>query len=424
MIGSFSKLRFLDNTKLLFWVYCFSTTFLVFFSFDAIEDWPNYLAQISIVVACAVPIGIVFIGFFKQLQGCKLFVYIVVITWVGVLNIYFSESRLESLKGMGLFLMSGVWILGVTSVVFRDRFYGRAFCWLCTFFLLLLIPWGVYEFCFAGSVSNQRINLFSGNPIPAGSLVILLSIGPILLIPNVKKSLKLFLMFLLIFAGVLVILIGQRGAILALALMLVLGGMSKYFKLWVYFFLLVSLLGLGFSFREKLPDLYYDKLVNWESLFIRLEYYRVAYQVVKEKPVFGLGYNSSINRFIPPGYKSKFFKTEEGLSFESLVTGVQVFDNIVLSLLGQAGSLFVLVYLLLFFYLFQISFRLARIRSETRFYVFWVGVIFFGFVVQSLTFDSLRYPHLNWIFHSILGLSLNFRTFIDKQPEKPDPIFN
>ena len=29
-----------------------------------------------------------------------------------------------------------------------------------------------------------------------------------------------------------------------------------------------------------------------------------------------------------------------------------------------------------------------------------------GFFIHSMTYDSLRFPNLNWIFHSILGVML------------------
>ena len=31
-------------------------------------------------------------------------------------------------------------------------------------------------------------------------------------------------------------------------------------------------------------------------------------------------------------------------------------------------------------------------------------IVLLGFLAHSMTFDSLKYPHLNWVFHSFLGL--------------------
>ena len=262
----------------------------------------------------------------------------------------------------------------------------------------------------------QRVQLFSENPIPAGSLLILLSVGPVLLLPHVEKCWRLPLTLLLVLGGVVILLIGQRGAILALLCMLVLGGLAKFKRFWIYPVFMVLLLGLGFSYKDKLPNLYYNKLVNWESVFIRLEYYRIAYQVVKEKPVFGIGFNAPIVRFIPPDYEAKYFRSDRGFSFNSVVAGVQTFDNMALCFFAEAGSLFALTYIFLFGCLFKRSFRLVGIGFGARFYIFGIGAIVIGFAVQSLTFDSLRYPHLNWVFHSILGVLANLDVLCDKDP--------
>ena len=420
MIFCISNTDFLKNTKLLIWLYCLSTVFMIFFSISAIKNWPNHWAQISIVVACMFP-GLMILA---SSDACRNndnssrydVMLILILFFLGGVNILLSEARWESLKGMGLFLMSGVWIYSVTRILFRKRFACKVFCWLCAFCFLVLIIWGGIEFYQGGGGLCQRVQLFSENPIPAGSLLILLSVGPVLLLPHVEKCWRLPLTLLLVLGGVVILLIGQRGAILALLCMLVLGGLAKFKRFWIYPVFMVLLLGLGFSYKDKLPNLYYNKLVNWESVFIRLEYYRIAYQVVKEKPVFGIGFNAPIVRFIPPDYEAKYFRSDRGFSFNSVVAGVQTFDNMILCFFAEAGSLFALTYIFLFGCLFKRSFRLVGIGFGARFYIFGIGAIVIGFAVQSLTFDSLRYPHLNWVFHSILGVLANLDVLCDKDP--------
>ena len=38
-------------------------------------------------------------------------------------------------------------------------------------------------------------------------------------------------------------------------------------------------------------------------------------------------------------------------------------------------------------------------------------IVLIGFAVHSMAYDNLRYPHLNWIFHSLLGLVANNHVF-------------
>ena len=40
-------------------------------------------------------------------------------------------------------------------------------------------------------------------------------------------------------------------------------------------------------------------------------------------------------------------------------------------------------------------------------------IVVAGFIVHSMTFDSLKYPHLNWLFHSFLGLMAHSRKFAE-----------
>ena len=411
MVQLFSNLGFFKNGPIPFLVYCLSTVFMVFFSVYAIQYWSGHWAQISISFACLIPLLLVLIRFSTNWDEIKKFYreigFVLALGFLGMVNILLSEAQWVTFKAMNLFLMSGAGIYFVSVVLFREKRNIIIFYYLCTLCFVLLVAWGLFEFARGIGISSQRIQLFSSNPIPAGSLIILLSIGPLLQLPQSSRKVRYFLILILVLGGALIFLIGQRGPILALLVMSIIAGFANFKKFWAYLLVIVLLLGVGFAYKEALPHLYKSKLVNWESALIRLEYYRIAFQVVKDKPLFGIGFSAPITRYIPSDYESKIYPSDRELSFPSVTRGVQTFDNMVLCLIAEAGTLFVLIYLGLFVCLLRNSLSLTRSIPHARYAVTVVWTLLIGFLVHSMTFDSLRYPQLNWMFHSIIGLAMN-----------------
>jgi len=135
-----------------------------------------------------------------------------------------------------------------------------------------------------------------------------------------------------------------------------------------------------------------------------MEFYHIAIEILKEKPIFGLGFNSSLSRFIPQDYKPKTYPANGKDSFQSMIAGVHVFDNMALSFLGESGGFFAMAYAGLILYLMIIVFHSVKSNSHDKVQTLLVLVVLAGFITHSMTFDSLKYPHLNWIFHSLLGV--------------------
>ena len=101
--------------------YCFSTLFIVFFSVNAIQNWPDLWAKTAITLSCIIP------SFFV-LKKVKLVLlqtnplpteikFSLIIIVLGILNICLSEDSWASLKGMGLFLMSGIIVFIITFFI-------------------------------------------------------------------------------------------------------------------------------------------------------------------------------------------------------------------------------------------------------------------------------------------------------------------
>jgi O-antigen ligase len=168
--------------------------------------------------------------------------------------------------------------------------------------------------------------------------------------------------------------------------------------------------------RDQIPQQYTKQLLRNDTIFTRLEFYRVARQVFQDKPLFGLGFNTPIKRYISGNYEPKFYPSDSAHSFASIVAGVQTFDNMALFFIGQTGILFSLAYLSFGYYLFKNLFLAGRANPEFKTQALLQTIVLIGFYVHSMTYHSLRYPHLNWLFNSLLGLAANHKMRIQTSP--------
>ena len=114
----------------------------------------------------------------------------------------------------------------------------------------------------------------------------------------------------------------------------------------------------------------------------------------------GVGFNAPITKYITKDYEPKFYPTDGRYTFQSITTSVETFDNMALFFLGQTGLLLTGAYTCLIFYLI----KKKNENADTKLQSFFLLTVLIGFAVHSMTYDSLRYPHLNWLFHSLLGL--------------------
>ena len=86
----------------------------------------------------------------------------------------------------------------------------------------------------------------------------------------------------------------------------------------------------------------------------------------------------------------------------------------------ELGGLFSMVYFGGIIYLVVISFKQLRAPPQKDLVGMFIISVLVGFAVVSCTFDTLRYPQLNWLFHSLLGLLVNVcRKQAENKFEKP-----
>lgn len=398
----------MQGGNLAFWVYCSATVFMIFFSITAIQKWPFPYNQISISISCILPAVLVFVWKFRDwIQNksiTKESVYILIILGLGLLNILFSEDRSTTLKAMSLFLLSGIGVFWVTKHLLNTRFRQNIFLWLCTICFLVLCAYGAFEY----SVSKSNIYpilLFSYNAIPAGSLLILLIIGPLQLFPNKNRGLMIFC---LILGFILILLIGRRGPLLGVASMVLLFGFLAGGKLWRIILLALILIGSGYYyqcyFKKSIQQRNHSSLSTKE----RLEHYLYGAHVFSKKPLFGIGLRASLSPYLSD-YKAKlhissYYKI-------AVIQKLKTLENIVLTSLVEMGLFFSFAYFLLIYHLLTKNFRNNWNEKSHRLRATLFLLPLGGFFVHSMTFDSLMFPHLNWLFHSLLGMMANLDKF-------------
>jgi hypothetical protein len=380
----------------------FSTLFMVFFSVHALQKWSSLLAQVTISLACIFPAIVVLFKVRSDLIGNKKWPieikFVLIIVVLGILNICFSENQLASFKGMGLFLMSGILVFSTSYFLLNSKQTQNYFFYLCSFCFVVLLVFGTFEFIQQIHIPGKRILLFSTNPIPAGSLLILLSIGPLVLTKQADNRWKRIFWISCLLAGILlIVLIGQRGPILALIVMVFVRAMVCRKGAWVLILVVLFLVSIGYQLRDNIPLSYKSQLLKIETVLVRIEFIHITLDVVKEKPLFGLGFNSSLSRFIPFDYERKVYPQYNTYN-------MRVFDNMLFSFLGEMGGLLTLAYTGLFAYvLININLR-QNGKTNALTHASLILIVIAGFFINSLTFDSLKYPHLNWLFHSLLGI--------------------
>jgi uncharacterized membrane protein len=349
--------------------------------------------------------------------------FVLIIVVLGFLNICFSESQFDSFKGMGLFLMSGVMVFSISYYIFNSQQTQKYFIYLCSFCFVVLLVFGSFEYIHdAGdrldsdgvliNIPGKIILLFSSNPIPAGSLLILLSIGPLVMLAKAENRGEICFWASCLLAGVLMIfLIAHKGPILALIVMIFVRAMTYQKGAWVLILIALVLACIGYQFRESGLLLFKEQLFKKETVLVRMELYYIGLDVMKEKPVFGLGFNTPFSRFLPYDYKPRVYPQYGERSFFNLTRGVEVFDSMALSFVAEMGGLFTLAYLGLFVYVLRNINLRQKGNINTRTHASLILIVIAGFFIHSLTFDSLKYPHLNWMFHSLLGMMARSQGF-------------
>ena len=423
-----------------FQIYLFATLFIVFFSVSAIHNWSPLYKHICILLACLLPTGIAISSEVPAWRKAnylpKEVLWVVIVAILGVISSISNKNPIGNLKSTVLFIASGPLIYLSSRFLLKSKENQDKFLKAIVPILLIAGILGIYEYYYA-----TQIRIFSGNPLPAGALLLLLSSSPLILLKReVSYPLKAASIFSLVLVGLLIILLAKKGPILAIVFSLLFSVLiisRKYIYFFIGFLLMAGLvLYISDSTRKEFmesvglhiipppkakasppgkAELSSPKSSNSKyrfepylssSIRIRLENYFFAMHVFKNNPIWGTGFKNSLVPYLED-YNQKFVYELGPLRYEQHFTSEYTFENIVLAFLVESGSFFTITYFGGVLYLMVMCFKKLLISSTNGYSGMMIMSVFIGFAFLSLTFDTLRFPNLNWMFHSFLGLMAN-----------------
>jgi len=261
--------------------------------------------------------------------------------------------------------------------------------------------------------------LFMVHPIPIGTLVILLLSGPLFILVSDQKRQKMFGAILVIMGLILVAISNKRGTYLAISGMAVAWIYYRYIRTTNYTIiaLLICLMVIiiGWNHSKYLDN----KIPHHSTILHRLELYPFALHVYLKHPFWGIGLRSYSHESYLKDYQvhNKTLDT-----FNKTVIKLQTFDNIALTGFVELGSIMTICYLGLIFLIIYRYCRNTQPFSLNHKKEFVLLLPLLGLAIHSMTYDSLLFPQINWLFHVQLGILGGFSKAGHQGSASPMPV--
>lgn len=327
---------------------------------------------------------------------------IVSIIILGIVNVVFSDVPAISPTPMRNFLLTGIFALWTSMFLLTDPRRRQVFDWCCAGALAVILPVEIIVWLGRGNYGPHVFQIFTRHPIPLGTVIILLSLGPVRLIATKNFPARLFGWLLVLLSGMLIFLTHKRGAWLALAAILLVSVIylvrrRRYLVLTLI--LLVALL-LPLEAHRRFARL--DPNINNDlTILHRLELFHFALHIWKTHPFMGIGLRS----FTHERYLSDYhLHNQELREFPRAVASLQTLDNLFLTGFVELGAVMTLCYLALVILILVKYCRRLRSSPESSPLDWYRVLVLLGFAIHSLTYDSLLVPPVNWLFHVQMGI--------------------
>jgi hypothetical protein len=332
--------------------------------------------------------------------------FIVSIIILGLVNVLLSDSPSNSLSPMRTLLLTGIFALWTSMFLLTDQRRRKGFDCFCAGALAVIILGEMIVYGVWGNYGPGVFQVLTLHLIPFGTLIILLSTGPVRLIRSENSTAKLLGWLLILLGGSLIFLLHKRGTWLALAAMLAVG---MIYLVRRQRYLLISLLlvvGLILPLQAKSRFARLDPTIgHYITILHRLELYNFALHVWKTHPIMGIGLRS----FTHEQYLTDYQPLNPALhDFPRAVATIQTFDNMGLTALVELGSLMTLLYFGLVIGIVVRYCRKLWLSPEPSTLGWYRVLVLLGWGIHSLSYDSLLFPSINWLFHVQLGIMAGY----------------
>jgi O-antigen ligase len=324
---------------------------------------------------------------------------------LGAVNAALSESA-RSISHMRIFLVTGIFVLWISMFLFTDRRRRQGFDWFCCGCLAIIISVEIIWWLIRDVGHDNVFHIFSLHAIPLGTLMILLSTGPINLLTSKAYKNRIAGGLIIFFSGLLIFLTHKRGTWLAVAAMLTMGLVwltrrRKYLMLTLFLIMALLFAMQGRRLYARLDP----NVPRYASILQRLELYNFALHIWETHPIMGTG----LRPLDHGNYLDDYHQNNRNLTdFRQSVTKLQTFDNMYLTAFVELGSLMTLIYL---FLVILIMARYARAlwSSPGSATADWYRMlVIIGLALHSFSYDSLLLPPVNWLFHVQLGIMAGY----------------
>jgi O-antigen ligase len=329
-------------------------------------------------------------------------VLIVSIIILGIANVALSDSPSKSLTPMRNFLLTGIFALWTSMFLLTDQRRRRQFDWLCTFALAVIVPVEIIVWWVRGNYGQSVFQIFTLHPIPLGTVVILLSPGPVRLIAAKNFSARLLGWLLILLGGALIFITHKRGTWLALAAMLLVGLIYLVRRRRYLMLTLILLIALILPLEARRQVARLDpNIPRYVSVLHRLELYPFALHIWRIHPFMGIGLRALNHENYLADYRQHNKKLGD---FRQQIVTLQTLDNTLLTGLVEFGTIMTLFYLALITVILVTYCRSLRSFPESSPLDWYRVLALLGFAIHSLTYDSILVPPVNWLFHVQLGI--------------------
>jgi len=337
-----------------------------------------------------------------------------IIIILGIINVYMSNNIYQSSLWMTMFLLSGIIPLWTSMFIITDNRSRNKIYYLSCVLLFVMTIIEIANYFITGK------NLLSMNhPIPLGTLVILLMVGPLFMLVSHQKRMKLFSVFLVIMGLILIIIANKRGIYLAIAGMTAAWIYYRYLRRSIYaiinIIICLTLLAVGWNYYKLLDE----NIPYHNSILHRLELYPFSLHIYQKHPFLGTG----LRAFSQESYLADYQVNNKSLdTFNKTVIKLQTLDNMILTGFVELGSIMTICYLGLISYIIVRYCRITQPFSLSHKKEFVLLLPLLGLAIHSMTYDSLLFPQINWLFHVQLGILAGFSRVEHQGPASPMPV--